>query len=97
VEDVVVVVVVVVSAAAVVEAVVNTNLLRHFPSSTILDALSAVPAMLYWLYVVVCEHVLCIVLFNVVLSYKCSYTCVAVSPWELLLSKVPYLLRCKTR
>jgi hypothetical protein len=42
---VVVVLVAVAAAAAGVEAVVNTNLLRHFPSYTIPDVLSAVTAV----------------------------------------------------
>jgi len=91
---VVVVVVVVVVAAAAVEAAVSTNLLRQFPSSTILDALSTVLAVCCGLWpCIVC----CVLLCLVVLNYKCVYTCVAVSPCKHVLSKVPYLLGCKTR
>jgi len=50
-------------------------MLRQFPSTTILDALTTVPAMLCWLYVVACEHVLCLVVFRCIELRVCIHLC----------------------
>ena len=57
-EEVVVVVIAIAAAAEEVEAAVSTDLLRLFPSYTILDALSAVTALWCQLFVMACEHLL---------------------------------------